>query len=122
MTRYILVLILLVIGCGSAPTSTATSPAARTSTASPSALLVFATWAPDSKVTNGPEPGYKPGLSGLTGHDVQSASVLTDSTGSTWLLSISFTTPGASRFAQLTRALWSQGVDLDAIHSEIPSE
>src|SRR5205814_1671520 len=87
----------------SAPRSTATSPSARTSTSSPTALLVFATWTPDSKVTNGPEPGYKPGLSGLTGHDVQSASVLTDSTGSTWLLSISFTTPGASRFAQLTR-------------------
>ena len=100
---YVLVLILLVIGCESAPTSTATSSAAGRSTASPGALLVFATWAADSKVTNGPEPGYKPGLSGLTGHDVQSASVLTDATGSTWLLSISFTTRGANRFAQLTR-------------------
>src|SRR2546423_6323704 len=100
---YVLVLVLLVIGCESAPTSTATSSAAGRSTASPGALLVFATWAADSKVTNGPEPGYKPGLSGLTGHDVQSASVLTDATGSTWLLSISFTTRGGDRFAQLTR-------------------
>src|SRR5256885_5022169 len=100
---YVLVLVLLVIGCESSRTSTATSPAGGKSTASQSALLVFATWAPDSKVTNGPQPGYKPGLTGLTGDDVQSASVLTDATGSTGLLSISFTTSGATRFAQLTR-------------------
>ncbi|HYM97242.1 MAG TPA: hypothetical protein VET26_08075, partial [Candidatus Sulfotelmatobacter sp.] len=35
--------------------------------------LVYTKWVPDSKVTNGPEPGYKPAFVGLTGDDISSA-------------------------------------------------
>ena len=36
--------------------------------------LVYTSWVPDAKVTGGPEPGYKPKLTGLTGDDITSAS------------------------------------------------
>jgi preprotein translocase subunit SecD len=54
-------------------------------------------------VTNGPQPGYKPRLTGLTGHDIQTASAVPDSTGTVWLLNIFFTPHGATLFAELTR-------------------
>jgi preprotein translocase subunit SecD len=67
-------------------------------------LLVFTTWVPDPKVTNGPEAGYKPALTGLTGHDVQSAAAAIDSTGTAWGVIVTFTPRGKTLFAQLTRA------------------
>jgi preprotein translocase subunit SecD len=64
--------------------------------------LVYTDWVPDSKVTNGPEPGYAPHLSGLTGDDIQSATAAIDSTGTGWVVNISFTQAGAGKFDQLT--------------------
>jgi len=67
-----------------------------------SALLVFTTWVPDTKVLNGPQPGYKPALSGLTGHDIQAATAVIDATGTVWMLNVTFTTAGSKLFAKLT--------------------
>lgn len=103
LKRFVYVVALLVIGCESGFAPSANSPAIGTPKTSPSALLVFTTWVPDPKVTDGPEPGYKPALTGLTGNDVQSASAGTDGSGNTWLVKIFFTPRGANLFAHLTR-------------------
>jgi preprotein translocase subunit SecD len=86
----------LAIACESGSVSS-TKPSAQAST-----LVVFATWLPDPKVTNGPEPGYKPAFTGLTGHDIQSASPVIDATGTAWFVNVSFTQSGAKLFAKLT--------------------
>ncbi len=65
--------------------------------------LVYTKWVPDSKVTNGPEPGFKPALTGLTGDDIASANATIDSTGTSWVVNISFTSRGATTFDNLTR-------------------
>ncbi len=57
---------------------------------------------PDAKVTIGPEPGYKPALSGLTGHDIQSAVPIIDAAGTSWVVNITFTSRGTNLFAKLT--------------------
>jgi len=66
--------------------------------------LVYTKWVKDDKVTGGPEPGYKPALTGLTGDDISSASATIDPTGTSWVVNISFTASGAQRFDDLTRA------------------
>src|ERR1700747_1184963 len=53
--------------------------------------LVYTKWVADSKVTGGPEPGYKPALTGLTGDDISSATASIDPTGTAWVVNISFT-------------------------------
>ena len=65
--------------------------------------LVYTKWVPDAKVTNGPEPGFKPALTGLTGDDISSASATIDSTGTAWVVNITFTGRGANVFDNLTR-------------------
>src|SRR5215471_13318787 len=65
--------------------------------------LVYTKWVPDSKVTNGPEPGFKPALTGLTGDDISQASATIDQTGTSWVVNITFTGSGASKFDNLTR-------------------
>jgi preprotein translocase subunit SecD len=65
--------------------------------------LVYTKWVPDSKVTNGPEPGYKPALTGLTGDDISNATATIDSTGTSWVVNIGFTSRGATVFDNLTR-------------------
>ncbi len=65
--------------------------------------LVYTKWVKDDKVTNGPEPGYKPALTGLTGDDISSATATIDPTGTSWVVNITFTSSGASKFDQLTR-------------------
>src|ERR1700757_948947 len=40
--------------------------------------LVYTKWVKDDKVTGGPEPGYKPQLTGLTGDDISSATATID--------------------------------------------
>src|SRR5579864_1145111 len=92
----------LISACQSGSLSSV-SPAATPTPASTSALLVFTTWVADPNVTNGPEPGYKPALTGLTGHDIQTATAAIDASGTTWIIDISFTPRGANLFAQLTR-------------------
>ncbi len=65
--------------------------------------LVYTKWVPDSKVTGGPEPGYKPALTGLSGNDIASASAAIDQTGTTWVVNTTFTSAGAQTFDTLTR-------------------
>ena len=93
---------LLLAACDSGPVSTVSHPATPSPTSSVSALLVFTTWVPDSKVLNGPEPGYRPAFSGLTGHDVQAAAPMLDGSGVTWMLKVTFTPSGSTLFAKLT--------------------
>ncbi|TMB79862.1 MAG: protein translocase subunit SecD [Chloroflexi bacterium] len=65
--------------------------------------LVYTKWVPDAKVTAGPEPGFKPALTGLTGDDISAASATIDSTGTSWVVNITFTGSGATKFDNLTR-------------------
>jgi preprotein translocase subunit SecD len=65
--------------------------------------LVYTKWVPDTKVTNGPEPGYKPALTGLTGDDIASAIAQIDQNGVAWVVNVSFTSRGADLFDKLTR-------------------
>ena len=65
--------------------------------------LIYTKWVADANVTNGPEPGYKPALTGLTGDDIQSATAAIDQSGVGWDVNISFTGTGATIFDNLTR-------------------
>ena len=65
--------------------------------------LVYTKWVPDAKVTNGPEPGYKPAFAGLTGDDISSAVASIDSTGTSWVVNVNFTSTGGGVFGNLTR-------------------
>jgi preprotein translocase subunit SecD len=65
--------------------------------------LVYTKWVPDAKVTNGPQAGYKPALTGLTGDDISSSTATIDSTGTSWVVNITFTSSGATKFDNLTR-------------------
>ena len=65
--------------------------------------LVYTKWVKDDKVTGGPQPGYKPQLTGLTGDDIQSATAAIDSTGTSWVVNVAFTSRGATVFDNLTR-------------------
>src|SRR5438094_10519209 len=40
--------------------------------------LVYTKWVKDDKVQGGPQPGYKPALTGLTGDDISSATATID--------------------------------------------
>ncbi|OLC24156.1 MAG: protein-export membrane protein SecD [Chloroflexi bacterium 13_1_40CM_3_65_12] len=66
--------------------------------------LVYTKWVPDSKVTGGPQPGYKPAFTGLTGDDIASATAAIDQNGIGWVVNISFTSRGADLFGNLTTA------------------
>ena len=65
--------------------------------------LVYTKWVPDAKVTGGPEPGYKPAFTGLTGDDIQNATATIDSSGTSWVVNITFTARGGQVFDNLTR-------------------
>ena len=66
--------------------------------------LTYTRWAPDPKAMAGPEPGYKPEFTGLTGADVAQATPAIDASGSSWLIDVTFTPRGKQLFAVLTRA------------------
>ena len=65
--------------------------------------LVYTKWVPDTKVTGGPEPGYKPAFTGLTGDDIQSATAVIDQNQIGWVVNVVFTSHGADLFSRLTR-------------------
>jgi len=65
--------------------------------------LVYTKWVPDTKVTGGPEPGYKPAFTGLTGDNIQSATAVIDQNGIGWVVNVVFTSSGADLFSRLTR-------------------
>ena len=64
--------------------------------------LVYTKWVADSKSTTGPQPGYKPAFTGLTGDDISSANASIDQNGN-WVVNVSFTSAGANLFDTLTR-------------------
>jgi preprotein translocase subunit SecD len=67
--------------------------------------LVYTKWVKDAKATAGPEPGYKPELTGLTGDDIASANASIDPTsGVGWVVNINFTSQGSDLFGKLTTA------------------
>jgi preprotein translocase subunit SecD len=65
--------------------------------------LVYTKWVPDAKVTGGPQPGYKPAFTGLTGDDIQSATAVIDQNGIGWVVNVVFNSRGADLFSKLTR-------------------
>jgi preprotein translocase subunit SecD len=65
--------------------------------------LVYTKWVPDAKVTSGPEPGYKPAFTGLTGDNISNASASIDPNGTSWVVNITFNQSGADLFDKLTR-------------------
>lgn len=64
--------------------------------------LVYTKWVPDTKVPAGPQPGYKPAFTGLTGDDIASANATIDQNGIGWVVNVSFTSRGADLFSKLT--------------------
>jgi preprotein translocase subunit SecD len=66
--------------------------------------LVYTKWVADAKVTGGPEPGYKPAFTGLTGDNISNASASIDPNGTSWVVNITFNQSGADLFDKLTRA------------------
>ena len=66
--------------------------------------LVYTKWVKDDKVTNGPEAGYKPAFTGLTGDEINSAVAAIDQNGVAWVVNVGFNSRGADLFANLTRA------------------
>ncbi|TMF45609.1 MAG: protein translocase subunit SecD [Chloroflexi bacterium] len=66
--------------------------------------LVYTRWVPDAKVTAGPEAGYKPEFTGLTGDDISSATAVIDQSGIGWVVNIQFSSHGADLFSNLTTA------------------
>jgi hypothetical protein len=65
--------------------------------------FVITRWVPDAAVTNGPEPGYRPELTGLTGDDVAMAAARLDAGGSS-IVDVTLTPRGRALLADLTRA------------------
>lgn len=65
--------------------------------------LVYTKWVPDSKVTSGPQPGYKPAFTGLSGDDIASATASLDQNALSWVVNVGFTSRGADLFDKLTR-------------------
>jgi preprotein translocase subunit SecD len=65
--------------------------------------LVYTKWVKDAKVTGGPEPGYKPQFTGLTGDDIASATSTIDQNGVAWVVNVAFTSHGGDLFDKLTR-------------------
>jgi preprotein translocase subunit SecD len=70
--------------------------------------LVITTWVPDSTITNGPFPGYKPQMTQMTADMLQSASASLDPNGGTaWVVNFTFNGAGAGIFSQLSTAAYN---------------
>lgn len=67
-----------------------------------SSSLVFTKWAPDANATGGPQSGYKPTMTGLSGDDIASVTTANDATDG-WVVNITFTARGRDLFATLTQ-------------------
>jgi hypothetical protein len=77
--------------------------ASSTSTRQITNYLVYTTWVADAKAVGGPEPGYKPALTALTGAHVTQVSATKDTTDATWDLNISLDPAGTQLMSTLTR-------------------
>ena len=70
--------------------------------------LVITTWAPDSSITNGPFPGYKPQMTQMTADMLQSANAELDPSGGTaWVVAFQFNSAGAGIFSQLSTTAYN---------------
>jgi hypothetical protein len=78
------------------------SAATSSSSTRASSSLVFTKWLPDANATGGPQPGYKPAMTGLSGGDVASVTTGNDATDG-WIVNITFTSRGRDLLATLTR-------------------
>ncbi len=65
--------------------------------------VIYTRWVPDANAGGGPEPGFKPELTGLTGADISQAQANPDSTGTGWVVDVTFTPHGSQLFSALTR-------------------
>ena len=68
-----------------------------------SMALVYTTWVADAKVTSGPELGYKPALTEITGKHITSVSAVKESSGDIWDLDLSLDSTGAQLLSAITR-------------------
>jgi preprotein translocase subunit SecD len=67
------------------------------------AQLVITKWVPDSTITNGPWPGYRPQKTAMTADMLSSASAgLNQSGGAGWVVNFQFNSEGANIFAKLS--------------------
>jgi hypothetical protein len=66
---------------------------------------VYTKWVPDANVYGGPQVGYKPSMTGLSGGDIATVTARNDTntTSGGWLVDITFTPRGRDLFAALTR-------------------
>ena len=93
----------IAVACESTSVPAPAPSAVASAAALPKVLVVYTTWVPDARVTNGPEPGYKPAMAGLTSRDIRSASAVLDANGVAWVVNIVFADRGAALFRTLTR-------------------
>jgi preprotein translocase subunit SecD len=66
------------------------------------AQLVTTQWVPDSSVTAGPEPGYRPQITDLRSDMLTSASASLDPSGTTWVVNVSLNSAGQQTFTKLS--------------------
>jgi preprotein translocase subunit SecD len=70
--------------------------------------LVITTWVPDSSITNGPNPGYRPQMTSMTADMLQSASAELDPNGGTsWVVAFQFNGAGAGIFSTLSTTAYN---------------
>jgi hypothetical protein len=93
-----LILLAFMLGVAAVIVMAATS----TSSTPSSSALVFTKWVPDALVKGGPQPGYTPSMTGLSGGDIASVTTSNDTTDG-WIVNIAFTSRGSDLFATLTR-------------------
>jgi hypothetical protein len=77
--------------------------ASSTSTRQVTSALVYTTWVADAGALGGPEPGYKPALSSLTGTHVTQVSAAKDTSGDTWDLEVILDSTGTQLMSAMTR-------------------
>jgi hypothetical protein len=70
-----------------------------------SSSLVYTQWVADVNVTGGPQAGYKPSMTGITGDDIASVTGSNDPNTGGWGIHVTFTSGGRDRFASLTREI-----------------
>ena len=96
-----LILATLLLGFGAAAVLRSTSSTTTRATSS----LVYTKWVPDANVYGGPQVGYKPSMTGLSGGDIATVTARNDTSNASggWLVDITFTPHGRDLFAALTR-------------------
>jgi hypothetical protein len=65
--------------------------------------LVYTTWVADAGALGGPEPGYRPALTGLNGANVTQVTASKDAAGDSWDLEVVLDSTGTQLMSNLTR-------------------